>query len=80
MKSTIRTALLAFAFAATSAAALTGASLRGESMESGLGVDCAAAVWPMIPAACLNGGSGHEVRYVSTDMNRMQQRFATAFE
>jgi hypothetical protein len=80
---TIRKALLATAFAATVAGALTGASLRGETKEVDLAATCASAEWPMIPAACLNGGSDN-VRYVTAD-NRidaraMEQRFAVAFQ
>ena len=81
---TIRKALLATAFAATVAAALTGASLRGETKEVDLATTCAAAEWPMIPAACLNGGPGSEVRYVTADnqidAREMERRFAVAFQ
>jgi hypothetical protein len=80
MKATIRTVLLATAFAATVAGTLTGASLRGETTESPFAVNCTTAVWPKIPAACLNGGASHDVRYVTTDMSDMERRFAVAFQ
>lgn len=81
---TLRKILLATAFAATVAGALTGASLRGETKEVDLAATCASAEWPMIPAACLSGGSDNDVRYVTAD-NRideraMEQRFAVAFQ
>lgn len=83
MKTTRKT-LLATAFAATVAAALTGASLRGETKEVDLAATCATAAWPMIPAACLDGGPGQEVRYVSADVRAgdrdMGERFAIAFQ
>lgn len=81
---TIRKTLLATAFAATVAATLTGASLRGETKEVDLAATCATAAWPMIPAACLDGGPGREVRYVTADVREtdrdMEERFAIAFQ
>ena len=78
---TTRKALLSIAFAATVAGALTGASLRGETKELDI---CAAAAWPMIPAACLEGGIGQDVRYVSADNHghgsKMAARFEIAFQ
>jgi hypothetical protein len=81
---TIRKALLATAFAATVAGALTGASLRGETKEVDLAMTCATAEWPMIPAACLDGQAGRDIRYVTAD-NRidaraMERRFEVAFQ
>jgi hypothetical protein len=81
---TIRKAFLATAFAATVAGALTGASLRGETKEIDFAATCAAAEWPMIPAACLENGPAKDVRYVTADnqidMQAMQRRFAVAFQ
>jgi hypothetical protein len=38
----------------------------------------------MIPAACLNGGSDNDVRYVTADnridVRAMERRFAVAFQ
>jgi hypothetical protein len=81
---TIRKTLLATAFAATVAGALTGASLRGETKEVDLAATCAAAEWPMIPAACLEGAQSSDVRYVTADnqidMRAMERRFTVAFQ
>ncbi len=46
---------------------------------------CAAAAWPQIPAACLEGGSRREVRYISAPTEDQHasdfvDRFNTAFE
>lgn len=83
MNTKIRQALVAVAFSAIAAAAITGATLRGETKETSLVETCAGADWPMIPAACLEGGRGHDVRYVSADQledsNSLPFRFATAF-
>jgi hypothetical protein len=80
----IRKALLATAFAATVAGALTGAALRGETKEVDMAAICAAAEWPMIPTACLEGGPAEEVRFVTADnqidMRAMEQRFTVAFQ
>jgi hypothetical protein len=80
---TIRSALLATAFAATVAAALTGASLRGESHETSLDETCAHTTWPTIPAYCLGGADARDVRYVavaSTADQGMTARFQVAFQ
>lgn len=80
---TMRKGLLATAFAATVAAALTGASLRGETKEADMEATCAAAAWPQIPAACLEGGQNRDVRYVTADNTldrNMEARFAIAFQ
>ena len=69
-------------FAATAAAAITGATLRGETKEPSLAETCAAAAWPMIPASCLEGGRGHDIRTVvanSAADEAMRIRFETAF-
>jgi hypothetical protein len=69
MGTQVRTALLAFAFLATTAAVITGATLRGESKESPEQQICASATWPMIPANCLEGGKGRDVRPVGADVD-----------
>jgi hypothetical protein len=84
MNTKIRQALVAVAFSAIAAAAVTGATtLRGETKETSLVETCAGADWPMIPAACLEGGRGYDVRYVSADRiddeSSMSFRFSTAF-
>ncbi len=80
---TLRKILLATAFAATVAGALTGASLRGETKEVDLAATCAAAEWPMIPAGCLDG-TARDVRYVTADnqidAREMERRFEVAFQ
>jgi hypothetical protein len=80
---TTRKAFLTAAFAITVAAALTGASLRGETKEIDIQANCAAAEWPMIPAECLEGVE-KDVRFVTADnrldTSAMQQRFAVAFQ
>jgi hypothetical protein len=78
----IRRALVAVAFSAVAAAAVTGATIRGETKETSLADVCAKADWPKIPAACIEGGSGAEVRYVDPDMrvtDAMKLRFNSAF-
>jgi hypothetical protein len=79
-----RKALLATAFAATVAGALTGATFRGETKELDLAATCATAQWPNIPAACLDGSKGKDVRYVTADsrldMSEMELRFSVAFQ
>jgi len=73
---------LATAFAATVAAVLTGASIRGETRESGLAVNCAEAAWPKIPAACIAGEPMQDVRYVTADtaFSGPADRFSSAFQ
>jgi hypothetical protein len=79
-----RKALLAIAFAVTAAGALTGATFSGESKEVDLAATCAAAEWPNIPAVCLEGSDGKDVRYVTADnrldMSEMELRFTVAFQ
>ncbi len=80
----IRKTFLVAAFAVTVAAALTGATFRGETKEVDLAATCAAAEWPNIPAACLDGSTGEAIRYVTADnridMNKMELRFTVAFQ
>ena len=79
-----RKALLATAFAVIAAGALTGATFGGESKEVDPAATCAAAEWPNIPAACLEGSNGKDVRYVTADnrldMSEMELRFTVAFQ
>jgi hypothetical protein len=80
MNAKLRSALPIIAFAATVVVALAGATLRGETKESPVAPvaeACAKAAWPMIPANCLVGGKGQEVRQVNAD--EMQLRFTTSF-
>lgn len=81
--------LLTGAFAVTVAAGITGLTYRAETKEAGFVENaCAAAAWPLIPARCLDGGRGHDVRVI-TDVPvgeqlppsiAMNTRFKTAFE
>lgn len=92
MNTKFRPTLIAFAFVATMATVATGLmTFRGETKEASVDTVCATAAWPMIPANCLEGGSGRVVRNVSTDrldeagpvfdgQIAMQQRFDTAFQ
>jgi hypothetical protein len=82
MYQSIRSTLLITAFAATVAAALT-AAFPGETREVNVAETCAHAAWPEIPAGCLDGGKGRDVRYVTANKaadDDMATRFAAAFE
>ena len=76
--------MLTTGFAALVAAAVTGTSLRGETREVNRAETCAHAAWPQIPAGCLDGGKGYDVRFVTANApvvdEAMQLRFAAAFE
>lgn len=63
----IRPILLALAFAATVGAAITGASLSGQTRESSLDEACRFAVWPDIPTPCLQGAVTTEVRKIAIE-------------
>ncbi len=79
----VRSAVLATAFAVTMAAAVSGISFRGETKEVRLDEACAHETWPSIPVQCLTGNLKPSVRVVSaeSDYQRdMQARFAVAFE
>jgi hypothetical protein len=67
MQPIIRASLLAGAFAVTAAGAIAGLTLRAETKEASRAEACAHQTWPMISAACLDGGYGVDVRFVSTD-------------
>ena len=80
MYRSIRSTLLITAFAATVAGALT-AAFPGETREVSFAETCSHAAWPEIPAGCLDGGKGHDVRFVTANVKAdMQVRFAEAFE
>ena len=78
-----RSVALAIGFSAVVAGAITGTSLRGETREASLAETCSHAAWPQIPAACLEGGIGREVRFVTANTQSMDPamrfRFAEAF-
>jgi hypothetical protein len=80
MTTRIRSALIALAFAATVAAAITGLPFRGETKEAPLVETCSHAAWPMIPAACLENGSRQDVRMIPAEMPNDKLRFAVAFQ
>ena len=80
---TLRSAVLASAFAVTVAVAVTGASLKGETREVRLDEACAHETWPAIPVQCLSGEVRPAVRIVAIDQaydRAMRARFAAAFE
>ncbi len=89
---TLRPTLIAFGVVAAMATVASGfMTLRGETKEASAVTICAAAAWPMIPANCLEGGSGRTVRNVSMErvddavsaspgQLAMQARFDTAFQ
>ncbi len=85
MNTSLRSNVLAVAFAATVAAGLTGLSLTGKTRESSIDGLCAQATWPMIPERCLVGADGDRaVRAIaaqsaSEQPESMGERFATAF-
>lgn len=80
----------AVAFSATVAAAVTGATLRGETREAPT-VDeaCASVEWPNIPAECLSGAVKTDVRFINgfesapqamASADNMRERFEVAFQ
>ncbi|MHA1547835.1 MAG: hypothetical protein ACTSYE_02785 [Alphaproteobacteria bacterium] len=78
----VRTWIAAIAFSATVGAAITGATLPGETREASLHEDCGFATWPRIPARCLDGIARAGVRVVAIESvaaRAMRARFATAF-
>lgn len=81
---TIGKLMIATAFSATVAGALTGAALSGETHEISTAETCASAPWPLIPAECLDGAPARDVRHVTATLayldQNLQQRFAVAFE
>ena len=78
MTTRTRQIFVAVAFAATVAAAVTGATLRGETREAPTVAEmCAKADWPLIPAECLDGAAERNVRVV-TGNEAAVQKFAAA--
>ena len=81
---TIGKLMIATAFSATVAGALTGAALSGETPEIKPAEICASVHWPLIPAECLEGAPVRNVRDVTGNLanldRNMQQRFAVAFQ
>ena len=77
--------ILSVVLAAFGAQAMTSAEIEGKAVEPQGSYMCAGATWPQIPAMCLEGGSGHEVRYASAPVNHQiasdsVDRFDMAFE
>lgn len=81
---TMRKVLIATAFSASVAGALTGAALSGETDEIDTAATCATVHWPMIPAECLDGGPVRDVRFVTAELavpdRNMAERFEVAFQ
>ena len=70
-------------------AAVTGATLRGETREAeSVAEMCQKAEWPLIPAECLDGAADRNVRVVTGNevatqkfaAADMTERFAVAFQ
>lgn len=89
MTARTRKIFVAVAFAVTVAAAVTGATLRGETREAPTVAEaCATADWPLIPAECLDGASNRSVRVIGGQETAVQkfaaadmtERFAVAFQ
>ncbi|HET7715016.1 MAG TPA: hypothetical protein VFK86_05265 [Bauldia sp.] len=89
MTTRTRQIVVAVAFAATVAAAVTGATLRGETREAETVAEkCLKAEWPLIPAECLDGMGDRNVRIVTGNETATQRyaavdmtdRFAVAFQ
>jgi hypothetical protein len=89
MTTRTRQFVVAIAFAATVAAAVTGATLRGETREAPTVAEmCVKADWPLIPAECLNGAAERTVRVITGNeataqkfaAAEMTERFAVAFQ
>jgi hypothetical protein len=80
---TLRSAVLATAFAVTVAASVTGLSFRAETRETSLAEACAHETWPAIPAHCLTGDVHHVARVIAIDspaQRQMRERFTVAFD
>jgi hypothetical protein len=81
--STIQKVVIATAFSAAVAGALTGVAISGETKEPIVAVNCSATPWPMIPAECLEETQSREVRFITSaaSANRtIQERFDVAFQ
>ena len=83
---------VAVAITATAAAAVAGATLRGETREAPTTAEvCATVAWPNIPAECLDGVEEGSVRVIGlnpavtatttiAEVAGMDERFAVAFQ
>ena len=85
MTKTFSGGILVFAvvLGAFSAQATTLVPPEGRALEMQPRDVCTSAAWPRIPAKCLTGGSGHEVRYAGVDSqieSEVVDRFRVAFE
>ncbi len=89
MTTRTRQIAVSIAFAATVAAAVTGATLRGETHEAATVAEmCMKADWPLIPTECLDGAADRNVRVVTGNEAAVQKfaatdmsdRFAVAFQ
>jgi hypothetical protein len=84
MRKTVRSALLATAFAVTIVGQVAAASFGGDLRDVDPAIICAEVAWPWIPAICLEGNSMDQVRYVTTDhvvnARKIDPRFVAAFE
>ena len=65
MTTKTRKIFVAVAFVATAAAGITGATLSGQTKETGTAAVCSTSAWPNTPAECLEGSTNSNVRYVS---------------
>ena len=73
MPTMLRPLVIGAAFAAMVAAGVTALTLSGETKEAGFVEDaCAKAAWPLVPAKCLDGGRGAEVRLINPLFTRPQ--------
>ena len=89
MRTMLRPLVIGAAFAAMVAAGVAALTLSGETKEAGFVEDaCAKAAWPLVPAKCLDGGRGADVRVVggvsrsdpAPDATAMAERFNNDFE
>jgi hypothetical protein len=85
----LRPLVIGAAFAAMVAAGVAALTLSGETKEAGFVEDaCAKAAWPLVPAKCLDGGRGADVRVVggvsaggeAPAISAMAERFNNDFE
>jgi hypothetical protein len=70
---------------ACGAQAMTSLQNQGKAVQPQGHYLCAGATWPQIPAVCLEGGSGHEVRYALAPIDEeitanIASRFNWAFK
>ncbi len=78
MQAMLRPIVVGVAFAAIVAGGVTALTLRGETKEAGFVENaCVKAAWPLIPAKCLEGSRGAEVRVIGSDTGSDAQVAAT---